>query len=96
MKKFVCPHAVIRPFLMDKKDDEVETVESMFPRGFNYSIGVSYKDCTGCGLCSEVCPGKKGAKALEMAPLMEHEQDQKLWDYCIKNVTSKQHLIDTS
>ena len=63
---FVCPHAVIRPFLLDKKDDEVEVVESIFPRGVNYAVGVSYKDCTGCGLCSQVCPGKMGKKALEM------------------------------
>ena len=63
---FVCPHAVIRPFLLDKKEDEVETVDSIFPKGFNYAIGVSYKDCTGCGLCSQVCPGKMGKKAIEM------------------------------
>ena len=42
-----------------------------------------------------MCPGKKGAKALEMVPLMGHEEDQKLWDYAVKNVTSKQHLVDT-
>ena len=43
---FVCPHAVIRPFLLDKNDNKVESVDSIFPRDYKYSIGVSYKDCT--------------------------------------------------
>ncbi|MBR5102790.1 MAG: pyruvate:ferredoxin (flavodoxin) oxidoreductase, partial [Muribaculaceae bacterium] len=40
------------------------------------------------------CPGKKGEKALEMVPLMGQEENQRLWDYCAKNVTSKQELVD--
>ena len=63
---FVCPHAVIRPFLLDKNEKEVDSIPSIMPKGVNYTIGVSYKDCTGCGLCSHVCPGKMGKKAITM------------------------------
>ena len=63
---FVCPHAVIRPFLLNNENSQVDSVPSIFPKGFDYTIGVSYKDCTGCGLCSQVCPGKMGKKAIEM------------------------------
>lgn len=63
---FVCPHAVIRPYLLDENDTLEDAVPSMFPKDKKYSIGISYKDCTGCGLCANVCPGKGGNKALEM------------------------------
>lgn len=70
----VCPHAVIRPFLLDDKEvmDAPDSVScDLMPanikdKDYKYTIGVSVYDCTGCGLCSEVCPGKKGAKALVM------------------------------
>ena len=63
---FVCPHAVIRSYLVDSNDGNVNGCDSIFPKGYKYSIGVSYKDCTGCGLCSKVCPGKLGKTAIEM------------------------------
>ncbi len=70
----VCPHAVIRPFLLDEKEiiDAPESLkENLLPanlknQDYKYTIGVSYPDCTGCGLCSEICPGRSGAKALVM------------------------------
>ena len=100
---YVCPHAAIRPFLLDENESaaspfkEEEKLKAIGKglEGLKFVQVVDVLDCLSCGNCVDVCPGKKGAKALEMAPLMEHEQDQKLWDYCIKNVTSKQHLIDT-
>lgn len=82
---FVCPHAVIRPFLLEKQDDEVETVDSMFPRGVKYAIGLSFKDCTGCGLCSQVCPGKLGKKAIEMVPYDKKKYRQDDFDYLLEH-----------
>ena len=82
---FVCPHAVIRPFLLDKDDDTVESVPSVFPRGVNYSIGVSYKDCTGCGLCSQVCPGKFGEKAILMKDYDREVFKQDSFDYLMEH-----------
>lgn len=63
---FVCPHAVIRPYLLDNNDEYENTIPSMMPKDMKYAIGISYKDCTGCGLCANICPGKAGKKALEM------------------------------
>lgn len=82
---FVCPHAVIRPFLLDKDNSKVDTVDSMFPRGVDYAVGVSYKDCTGCGLCSQVCPGKLGKKAIEMKDYDRAKFKQDDFDYLINN-----------
>ncbi len=99
---YVCPHAAIRPFLMD----ETEAANSPFSEADKLpAIGktltclkfvqvVDVLDCLGCGNCVDVCPGKKGNKALEMVPLMGHEDEQKYWDYCSNNVTSKQGLVD--
>ena len=62
--------------------------------GLKFVQVVDVLDCLGCGNCMDVCPGKKGNKALEMVPLMGHEDDQRLWDYAMKHVTSKQDLVD--
>ncbi len=55
---------------------------------------VDVLDCLGCGNCVDVCPGKKGVKALAMKPLETQLDAQAEWDYCVKNVASKQHLVD--
>lgn len=60
---FVCPHGVIRPFLTKEDRDSIKCLN---PKDVFYKIGISYKDCTGCGLCVNNCPGKMGKKALEM------------------------------
>lgn len=71
---FVCPHAVIRPVLLNQKQ------QADAPRGMpgipavgleeqNFSIVISEADCTGCGACVGICPGKQGKKALEMQPV---------------------------
>ena len=99
---FVCPHAAIRPFLMDEAEAAASPFEAkdQLPAigktltGLKFVQVVDVLDCLGCGNCADVCPGKKGEKALEMVPLMGHEDDQKLWDYCAQNVKSKQHLVD--
>ena len=82
---FVCPHAVIRPFLTDKNDNTTDSIPSMFPRDVNYNIGVSYKDCTGCGLCSKVCPGKLGKKAIVMEDYNKEIFKQDNFDYLIEH-----------
>lgn len=67
MCSFVCPHAVIRPFIVDK--DEKYASEGINLIGdkdgkYKFIISVSESDCTGCGSCINVCPGKSGEKAL--------------------------------
>ena len=99
----VCPHAAIRPFVMDeaeaaaspfKEGDKLKAIGKGF-EGMTFVQVVDVMDCLACGNCADVCPGKKGEKALVMVPMEGHEEDQKLWDYAINNVKSKQHLVDT-
>jgi len=86
---FVCPHAVIRPFLA-KEEDLKDAPESFVTldaignayKGYKFKIQISPLDCTGCGNCYEVCPGKKGNKALEMTPLPEMvEVEETNWKF---------------
>ena len=97
---FVCPHACIRPFVMDEKEAagfESNTLTMVAPpalKGMKFRMQVSVMDCLGCGNCVDVCPGKKGNKALKMVTLEGQREEQKNWDYCVKNVASKQDLID--
>ena len=71
---FVCPHAVIRPVMVKEGTAKPEGFTTVKPigkgfDGYEYRIQVSALDCTGCGNCADICPGRKGAKALEMKPL---------------------------
>lgn len=69
MCSMVCPHAVIRPFVIDKDDKYAQDGISLIGEQdgkYKYIISVSEADCTGCGLCVDVCPGKAGNKALEL------------------------------
>ncbi len=98
----VCPHAAIRPFLMNEEEAaaspfaEADKLPAMGKTlaGLKFVQAVDVMDCLGCGNCADVCPGKKGEKALTMVPLEEQVENQKLWDYCVANVTSKQELVD--
>ena len=81
---FSCPHGVIRPFLTSK-EDKVESIPSLMPKDTNFTIGISYKDCTGCGVCVNACPGKLGKKALEMKPYNKEEDNQEVFDYLLNN-----------
>ena len=76
---FVCPHGVIRPFLLDNKDEKIDSIPSLLPKNKEYAIGISYKDCTGCGLCANTCP----KKALEMKKNDHSLKDN--FDYLLKN-----------
>ncbi len=81
---FVCPHAAIRPFLLDEKE-MAEVPEGYITRdfkgkdGLNYRIQVSVEDCTGCGLCVDACPAK--GKALIMKPYEEQLEEAANWAF---------------
>ena len=97
---FVCPHASIRPFVLDDeelKGFEAATLEMKAPatlKGMHFRMQVDVMDCLGCGNCADVCPGFKGNKALSMVPLEGEMAEQANWNYCVKNVTSKQDKVD--
>ncbi len=98
---YVCPHAAIRPFLLDEKElsnspfaeDTLKANGKDFTN-FNYRIQVAVLDCMDCGNCVDVCPGNKNGKALEMKGIETQYKNQDNWDYCIENVSSKQHLVN--
>ena len=99
---YVCPHAAIRPFVLDeteKAGTSFETLEMKAPaamKGMHFRIQVDVLDCMACGNCADICPGFKGNQALQMVPLETQLEEQKNWDYCIANVKSKQDLVDIS
>lgn len=83
---FVCPHAVIRPTVMTEEEklaapEGMKSLPMTGMPGYEFSVTVSEVDCTGCGSCAGVCPGKKGEKALVMCPIKEHEERQQYFDY---------------
>ena len=84
---YVCPHAVIRPAVMTDTEKQAapEGMKSLsmtgVPNDYHFSITVSEVDCTGCGSCAGVCPGKMGQKALVMTPIHEKEECQEYFDY---------------
>ncbi|HBF94699.1 MAG TPA: pyruvate:ferredoxin (flavodoxin) oxidoreductase, partial [Porphyromonadaceae bacterium] len=99
---YVCPHATIRPFVLDEKEqkglgEEVALLKTQGKQfeGTAFRIQVDVLDCLGCGNCVDVCPGKKGQSALEMVPITTQYDNQKNWDYMVQHVSSKAHLVDT-
>ena len=83
---FVCPHAVIRPVALTaeeaaKAPEGMKMLDMTGMPGYKFAISVSALDCTGCGSCANVCPGKKGAKALVMENLEKNQGEQKFFDY---------------
>jgi len=87
---FVCPHAAIRPILMDAKEAAaapaaMKTVDSKFAKGMKLSIQVSPLDCQGCGVCAKGCP----VKALAMKPLDSQMNQAEPWEYAVNKVAHK-------
>ena len=97
---FVCPHAAIRPFLLDEeevnnKPEGCTTIKAMGKElaGLEYRIQVSTLDCTGCGNCADICPAKN--KALVMKPVEPQiEAEKENWEYMM-TVKDKSHLTNT-
>ncbi|MCD8155438.1 MAG: pyruvate:ferredoxin (flavodoxin) oxidoreductase [Clostridiales bacterium] len=86
---YVCPHAVIRPVALTEEEaanapEGIQTLPLTGMKEYKFTMTVSALDCTGCGSCANVCPGKKGAKALVMKSLEENAGSQKYFDYGVK------------
>lgn len=94
---YVCPHAVIRPFLLNEeeakkapKDFEILDAKGKGLKGLKYRIQVSNLDCTGCGNCEKTCPAK--VKALVMKPYSTQEKQKALWDFAV-TITPKEDVV---
>ncbi len=86
---YVCPHACIRPVVLTEEEannapEGIKYINMTGLNGLYFAMAVSVLDCTGCGSCANVCPGKKGEKALVMQPLETQEAKQAIFDYAIK------------
>ncbi|MCD7973257.1 MAG: pyruvate:ferredoxin (flavodoxin) oxidoreductase [Candidatus Azobacteroides sp.] len=100
---YVCPHASIRPFVLDaneqaKAPENFETLKATGKQfaDMKFRMQVDVLDCMGCGNCPDVCPGNKNGKALEMVPIETQYDNQLNWEFCVKEVKSKQHLVDVA
>lgn len=94
---YVCPHAAIRPFLLNEEElaaaPEGTVTKKAIGRGFDglqFRIQVTVLDCTGCGNCADVCPSKN--KALIMKPLGSQMEEVERWDYVIDKVSVKDNI----
>ena len=88
---YVCPHAVIRPVAMDEATAANAPTDKMLDMtgmpGKKFTMSISVLDCTGCGSCVNVCPGKKGEKALVMKNLEENLDAQQMFDFGVAQET---------
>jgi pyruvate-ferredoxin/flavodoxin oxidoreductase len=96
---YVCPHAAIRPFLIDEKEmallpDGTATVKTNGKQfaGLQFRIQVAPLDCTGCSNCADVCPAKE--KALVMKPLESQHAEIERWDHFAAKVTYKDKIVE--
>ncbi len=98
MCAFACPHAVIRPFLLNSEEvarapEGFETKKALGKgmQDLQYRIQISPLDCTGCGVCVDVCPAP--GKALEMKPLETQEKEIGNWEFAIKEISDKKDVM---
>jgi pyruvate-ferredoxin/flavodoxin oxidoreductase len=95
---YVCPHACIRPFLLNEEEmakapEGLSTLKAI-PKtfdGLRFRIQLSPLDCTGCGNCVDVCPSKEKALVMENLESQMHEHDN--WEFISKNVTYKDNIV---
>ena len=83
---YVCPHAVIRPVALTEEElanapEGTKAIPMIGVPDMKFAMTISALDCTGCGSCAQVCPGKKGAKALVMKPLDSQRASQDVFNY---------------
>ena len=83
---YVCPHAVIRPVALTEEElakapEGTKAIDMIGMPGMKFAITVSAYDCTGCGSCANVCPGKKGEKALLMENMEANVASQDIFDF---------------
>jgi len=83
---YVCPHAVIRPVALTEEEmknapETLRSIDMIGMPGMKFTMTVSALDCLGCGSCANVCPGKKGEKALIMESREENEIEQDAFDF---------------
>ena len=98
MCSLVCPHGVIRPFLLNKEefDKAPDYVKekckpAIGTKDYYYIIAISAKNCTGCGVCINTCPGMRGNKALAFESLKNSRNDM-IFDYLVDNVSPKDNF----
>ncbi len=106
---FVCPHATIRPFALNDEEKAAAPADTKYTAkmigkgcdGLHFTMAVSPLDCMGCTLCVKACPvNAKAAKdgtdkiAIKMVPQAQEAAQQKVFDYCVANVSDKK-LFDT-
>ncbi len=96
---FVCPHASIRPFLVNAEEkanapEGFETKKAVGKgfEGLEYRIQVSPLDCAGCGNCADICPAKE--KALTMEPIDTQMKEAPRWNYAVDHVSIKDTIMD--
>ncbi|NOY51251.1 MAG: pyruvate:ferredoxin (flavodoxin) oxidoreductase [Chlorobi bacterium] len=95
---YVCPHAVIRPFLVDENEEKalpggIELIDAKGKqKGYKFRIQVSVLDCTGCGSCADVCPSKE--KSLIMKPLDGQRAEAANWDHLVKEISYKKDVVN--
>ena len=97
---YVCPHATIRPVAMPEADAENYPGMKLIPMtgmpGYKFGVTVAALDCVGCGSCVQVCPGKKGEKALSMKPAETQYEQQKYFEANYKYMDNPEVLAKFS
>ncbi len=94
---FVCPHAVIRPFVLNDEEAadapaSAKMKDATGLKGLKFTVAISTLDCTGCGVCAQVCPAKE--KALVMKPIESQMDQQEVFNYAVDKVSLKPEALE--